>query len=46
MVTDSITDVYFVTEESGMKHLKTEGVDDSKVHFTRERHDRFTRFPS
>ncbi|MFK7809335.1 MAG: non-hydrolyzing UDP-N-acetylglucosamine 2-epimerase [Saprospiraceae bacterium] len=34
ILTDSISDYMFVTEESGMKHLKQEGVPDEKVFFT------------
>ena len=33
LVTDALSDLLFVSEESGMKHLKNEGIDDSKVHF-------------
>ncbi len=33
MVTDSITDLFFVTEEQGMVNLKKEGKPDSSVHF-------------
>lgn len=33
MVTDSITDLFFVTEEQGMFNLKKEGKSDSSVHF-------------
>lgn len=31
IVTDSISDYFFVTEESGMEHLKAEGKDDANV---------------
>jgi UDP-N-acetylglucosamine 2-epimerase (non-hydrolysing) len=34
IVTDSISDLYFVTEDSGLTHLKNEGVHDDKVFFT------------
>ena len=34
MVTDSISDMLFVTEESGMKNLKKEGKNDDEVFFT------------
>ena len=33
MVTDSITDYFFVTEESGVENLKNEGHKDSKIFF-------------
>jgi UDP-N-acetylglucosamine 2-epimerase (non-hydrolysing) len=33
VITDSISDLLFVTEESGLKNLKNEGVPDHKVHF-------------
>lgn len=33
IVTDSISDFHFVTEQSGMDNLKREGVPDDKVHF-------------
>lgn len=33
MVTDSISDLYFVTCEDAMVNLKNEGVDESKCHF-------------
>ena len=33
MVTDSISDYYFVTEESGVDNLKNEGQKDSKIFF-------------
>nr|WP_319491261.1 UDP-N-acetylglucosamine 2-epimerase (non-hydrolyzing) [uncultured Desulfobacter sp.] len=33
MVTDSITDLFFVTEEQGMVNLKKEGKPDTSVHF-------------
>ena len=31
LITDAISDYLFVSEESGLNHLKNEGVDDSKV---------------
>lgn len=34
LVTDSISDFFFVTEDSGEKHLLHDGVDPSKIHFT------------
>ncbi len=34
LVTDSISDMFFVTEDSGYQHLMEDGVDKSKVHFT------------
>ena len=33
MVTDSISDLFFVTEEQGMINLKKEGKPDSAIHF-------------
>lgn len=33
ILTDKITDIYFVTEQSGLDNLKAEGIPDSKVHF-------------
>jgi len=33
IVTDHISDFLFVTEESGMKNLKNEGVPEEKIHF-------------
>ncbi|MDO8998168.1 MAG: UDP-N-acetylglucosamine 2-epimerase (non-hydrolyzing) [Bacteroidota bacterium] len=33
ILTDNITDLFFLTEPSGMKHLKDEGKDDSKIYF-------------
>ena len=33
VLTDSISDLLFVTEPSGLENLKHEGVDDGKVHF-------------
>lgn len=33
VVTDSISDLLFVSEPSGLKHLKEEGVADEKIHF-------------
>lgn len=33
ILTDKITDHYFVTEPSGSKNLLNEGVDESKIHF-------------
>jgi UDP-N-acetylglucosamine 2-epimerase (non-hydrolysing) len=33
ILTDKITDIYFVTEQSGLDNLKQEGIPDSKVHF-------------
>lgn len=33
LVTDSISDLLFVTEQSGLDNLKHEGIADSKVHF-------------
>ncbi|RMH60520.1 MAG: UDP-N-acetylglucosamine 2-epimerase (non-hydrolyzing) [Calditrichaeota bacterium] len=32
ILTDSISDLLFVTEESGLRHLKSEGIADEKVH--------------
>lgn len=34
LVTDSISDFFFVTEDSGEKHLLHDGVDPAKIHFT------------
>jgi UDP-N-acetylglucosamine 2-epimerase (non-hydrolysing) len=34
ILTDSVADYLFVTEESGMQHLKNEGVADERVFFT------------
>ncbi|MFL0206941.1 UDP-N-acetylglucosamine 2-epimerase (non-hydrolyzing) [Aquirufa sp. 2-AUSEE-184A6] len=34
LLTDSVADYLFVTEESGMQHLKNEGVADERVFFT------------
>jgi UDP-N-acetylglucosamine 2-epimerase (non-hydrolysing) len=34
LVTDSISDFFFVTEDSGEKHLLHDGVDPKKIHFT------------
>lgn len=34
LVTDSISDFFFVTEDSGEKHLLNDGVDPAKIHFT------------
>lgn len=34
LLTDAIADYLFVTEKSGMEHLKNEGVSDDKVFFT------------
>ncbi|MDO6435541.1 UDP-N-acetylglucosamine 2-epimerase (non-hydrolyzing) [Flavitalea sp. BT771] len=34
ILTDAISDLLFVTEESGLEHLKKEGIDASKVFFT------------
>ena len=33
LVTDSISDLLFVSEESGVKNLQAEGVDPSRIHF-------------
>ena len=33
LVTDAISDMLFVTEQSGLDNLKNEGIDDAKVHF-------------
>jgi UDP-N-acetylglucosamine 2-epimerase (non-hydrolysing) len=33
LVTDSISDFFFVTEPSGVAHLKREGKDDSAIHY-------------
>ncbi len=33
ILTDAISDFLFVTEQSGLMHLKNEGINDSKVHF-------------
>ena len=33
ILTDRITDLYFITEESGEKNLLREGVDPAKIHF-------------
>ncbi len=33
LLTDAISDLLFVTEQSGLDHLKHEGVDDAKIHF-------------
>lgn len=33
VVTDILSDFLFVTEESGLKNLKNEGIDTSKIHF-------------
>ncbi len=33
IVTDSIADLLFVTEQSGLDHLRSEGIPDTKVHF-------------
>lgn len=33
LVTDSISDLLFVTEQSGIDNLKKEGIDSNKVHF-------------
>ena len=33
ILTDEITDVFFVTEQSGLDHLKAEGISDEKVFF-------------
>jgi UDP-N-acetylglucosamine 2-epimerase (non-hydrolysing) len=33
LLTDSISDILFVTEQSGVDNLKNEGVDPAKVHF-------------
>ncbi len=34
VLTDRVSDYLFVTEESGLVHLKNEGIDDKKVFFT------------
>ena len=33
ILTDEITDMYFVTEQSGLDHLKAEGKAEEKIHF-------------
>lgn len=33
IVTDELTDLYFITEPSGLEHLQKEGRDGSKIHF-------------
>jgi UDP-N-acetylglucosamine 2-epimerase (non-hydrolysing) len=33
LAVDKISDLFFVTEKSGLENLKNEGVDDQKVHF-------------
>jgi UDP-N-acetylglucosamine 2-epimerase (non-hydrolysing) len=33
LVTDALSDLLFVSEESGLRHLKNEGIDDSKIFF-------------
>ena len=33
ILTDEITDMYFVTEQSGLDHLRAEGKDENKIHF-------------
>lgn len=33
ILTDQISDVLFVTEESGLRHLQTEGIPRAKIHF-------------
>jgi UDP-N-acetylglucosamine 2-epimerase (non-hydrolysing) len=33
ILTDAITDYFFVTEQSGLDHLRKEGHDDSTIHF-------------
>ncbi len=33
LVTDSISDLLFITEKSGLQHLEHEGIDKKKVHF-------------
>ncbi|MBM3405150.1 MAG: UDP-N-acetylglucosamine 2-epimerase (non-hydrolyzing) [Bacteroidetes bacterium] len=33
VVTDVLSDLLFVSEESGLRHLKNEGIDEKKVHF-------------
>ncbi len=33
ILTDELSDYYFVTEPSGLKHLQKEGKDNSKIHF-------------
>lgn len=33
LLTDRITDMYFVTEQSGLDHLKNAKIDSSKIHF-------------
>jgi UDP-N-acetylglucosamine 2-epimerase (non-hydrolysing) len=32
-VTDELSDMYFVTEPSGLKHLQTEGKEEKKIHY-------------
>ena len=39
MVTDAISDYFFVTEESGSQNLLREGKADGKCPFRRSRHD-------
>jgi UDP-N-acetylglucosamine 2-epimerase (non-hydrolysing) len=34
LVTDSLSDLLFVSEESGLEHLKNEGIDRKKIFFT------------
>lgn len=34
IITDTLSDLLFVTEKSGLENLKREGIDDSKVFFT------------
>ncbi|MBS1581550.1 MAG: UDP-N-acetylglucosamine 2-epimerase (non-hydrolyzing) [Bacteroidetes bacterium] len=34
ILTDRITDAFFVTEQSGIDHLKAEGRDPARIHFT------------
>ncbi len=33
ILTDKITDLFFVTEKSGIENLRSEGVNESKIHF-------------
>jgi UDP-N-acetylglucosamine 2-epimerase (non-hydrolysing) len=34
MLTDALSEYLFVTEESGLRHLRQEGIADEKIHFT------------
>jgi UDP-N-acetylglucosamine 2-epimerase (non-hydrolysing) len=33
LVTDALSDLLFITEDSGLQHLKHEGIDKKKIHF-------------